>query len=110
MEETGEAFEAIVARSRDVAEQIREVSLQSDELATATRQVNESLVQIASTASDSAQVIKQVSDSSIRTKMQVASIASSIRELQQLADDLHGLGMNLTEQNQDTMDPGRNAV
>jgi methyl-accepting chemotaxis protein len=103
-EETGEAFEAIVRRSRDVAEQIREVSWQSDELATATRQVSASLDRIASTASDSAHVIKQVSDSSVRTKMQVASIASSIRELQQLADELHGLGMNLSGQNQEAME------
>ncbi len=109
VEETGEAFEAIVARSRDVAEQIRGVSLQSDELATATRQVSESLDRIAATASDSAQVIKQVSDASGRTKMQVASIASSIRELQQLADDMHGLGTNLTEQNRDAWEAGRNA-
>lgn len=96
--DAGAAFDVIMAQSRDVAGEVQEVSAESAGLAAAAGQVTVLLEQVSQTAAASAEEMKRLAVSSSRTKLQAASIAQSITEMERLASELHQLSEALVEE------------
>ncbi|WP_175478146.1 methyl-accepting chemotaxis protein [Bacillus sp. cl95] len=90
-EEAGETFGKILNSIQKVVQQIHEVSSISEEMSAVTEQVSASVLENAKIADYTANNTKEVATATQEQESHMSSMASSIKELSEMANGLEGL-------------------
>jgi|GEM_PF-3269596 len=89
--QAGQAFSAIVAKVKDVSQQIMEVSAAAEEISASSQQVTASIQEMANISRHAGEQVQTVAASTEEQLASMEEISASSAELSHLAEELQGL-------------------